>query len=61
MHGTASLVLQTGLTLEEIKAMTPLVTVDEDVLKNMIFNAARTAKEKMDKMQSEEETNVNEG
>ena len=57
MLGTASLVLQTGLTLEEIKAMTPLVTVDEDVLKNMIFNAARTAKEKMDKMQSEEESN----
>ncbi len=58
MLGTASLVLQTGLTLEEIKAMTPLVTVDEDELKNMIFNAARTAKEKMDKMQSEEESNV---
>ena len=58
MHGTASLVLQTSLTLDEIKAMTPLVTVDEDVLKNMIFNAARTAKEKMDKIQSEEESNV---
>jgi len=36
-----------------------LVTVDEDMLTNMIFNAARTAKEKMDKMQSEEESNAN--
>ena len=57
MLGTASLVLQTGLTFDELKAMTHLVIVDEDVLKNMIFNAARTAKEKMDKMQSEEESN----
>ena len=61
MHGTASLVLHTGLSLEELKAMTPLVTVDEDMLTNMIFNAARTAKEKMDTIQSEEETNANEG
>ena len=57
MLGTASLVMQSDLTIEEIKAMTPLVTVDEDVLKNMIFNAARTAKEKMDKIQDEEESN----
>lgn len=56
--GTASLVLQTGLTIDELKAMTPLVTVDEDMLKNMIFNAARTAKEKMDIIQSKEESNV---
>ena len=61
MLGTASLVLQTGLTFDELKAMTPLVTVDEDMLTNMIFNAARTAKEKMDTIQSEEETNANEG
>ena len=58
MLGTASLVMQSDLTLGEIKAMTPLVTVDEDVLKNMIFNAARAAKEIMDKIQSEEEFNV---
>ncbi len=51
--GTASLVLQTGLTLDEIKSMTPLVTVDEKQLSEMIFNAARTAKEKMDIIQSE--------
>ena len=61
MLGTASLVLQTGLTFDELKAMTPLVTIDEDMLTNMIFNAARTAKEKMDTIQSEEETNANEG
>jgi len=57
MLGTASLVMQSDLTIGEIKAMTPLVTVDEDVLKNMIFNAARTAKEKMDQIQDEEESN----
>ena len=57
MLGTASLVLQTGLTFEELKALTPLVTVDEAMLSSMIFNAARTAKEKMDIIQSEEEVN----
>ncbi|MCC7202001.1 MAG: NAD(P)-binding domain-containing protein [Nitrospirae bacterium] len=55
--GTADLVLQTGLTIDELKAMTPLVTVDENALSNMIFNAARRAKEKMDIIQSEEEVN----
>lgn len=55
--GTADLVLQTGLTIDDLKAMTPLLTIDEDMLANMIFNAARTAKEKMDIIQSEEEVN----
>ncbi len=50
--GTASLVLKTGISIEEIKAMTPLVMVYEHKQKDMIFNAARTAKEKMDIIQS---------
>ncbi|MCC6543162.1 MAG: NAD(P)-binding domain-containing protein [Nitrospirae bacterium] len=57
MLGTASLVMKSGLTLEEIKAMTPLVTVDEDMLSTLILRAARTAKEKMDMIQSDQESN----
>lgn len=55
MLGTAALVLQTSLTIEELKAMTPLVTVDETMLTSMILNAARIAKEKMDTIQRDEE------
>ena len=57
MLGTAALVLRTDLAFDELKAMTPLVTVDETMLTDMIFNAARTGKEKMDIIQNEEEDN----
>lgn len=51
MLGTASLVLQTGLTFEQIKALTPMQTVDETEVTQIFLSAARQAKEKMDAFQ----------
>lgn len=49
--GTASLVLQTDLSFEELKALTPMETVDEPMLAQLFHNAACAAKEKVDQAQ----------
>jgi pyrroline-5-carboxylate reductase len=51
MLGTAALVLKTTLTFEQIKALTPMQTVDEAALAQLFFEAAHTAKEKTDSLQ----------
>jgi len=47
MLGTAALALQTDLTFEQIKALTPMETVDEAALAQSFFDAARAAQEKV--------------
>jgi pyrroline-5-carboxylate reductase len=47
MMGTAALALKTDLTFEQIKALTPMQTVDEAALAQLFFEAARVAQEKM--------------
>lgn len=51
MFGTATLVLETDLSFEEIKALTPMETVNEAAMHQLFVDAARTAKEKMDRLQ----------
>jgi pyrroline-5-carboxylate reductase len=52
MLGTAALALQTGLSFEELKALTPMEMVDEAALSSLFQKAVRAAKEKMDVAQS---------
>jgi pyrroline-5-carboxylate reductase len=47
MLGTAALALKTDLTFEQIKALTPMETVDEAALEQLFFNAAQAAQEKI--------------
>ena len=47
MQGTAALVLKTDLTFEQIKALTPMETVDEAALAQLFLDAARAAQEKI--------------
>jgi pyrroline-5-carboxylate reductase len=47
MLGTAALVLQTELSIDEIKALTPMQTVDEEAVRQIFLVAARGAQEKM--------------
>jgi pyrroline-5-carboxylate reductase len=47
MMGTAALALRTDLTFEQIKALTPMQTVDEAALAQLFFEAARAAQEKI--------------
>ncbi len=51
MLGTAALALQTDLSFDEIKALTPMETVDEIALARIFADAARAAKEKVDHLQ----------
>lgn len=51
MLGTAALALQTDLSIDEIKALTPMQTVDEEAVRQIFLVAARSAKEKMDRFQ----------
>jgi pyrroline-5-carboxylate reductase len=51
MLGTAAVVSQTALTFEEIKALTPMETLDEILLAQLFMDAARNAKEKIDELQ----------
>jgi pyrroline-5-carboxylate reductase len=53
MLGTATLVLETELSIEQIKALTPMETVDEKVVARLFLEAARAAKEKVDKSQAQ--------
>ncbi len=52
MSGTAALVLETDLTWQEIKQLTPMQTVDEPAVAHLFREAARGAKIKIDEMQS---------
>jgi pyrroline-5-carboxylate reductase len=47
MLGTAALALKTDLTFEQIKALTPMETVDEATLAQLFFNAAQAVQEKI--------------
>ncbi len=51
MQGTAALALQTELSLEQIKALTPMQTVDEAAVAQVYLEAARSAKAKIDALQ----------
>ena len=51
MLGSASLALKTDLTFEQIKALTPMETMDEPALAQLFFNAAQAAQEKISTMQ----------
>ena len=52
MLGTAALALQTDLSFEELKALTPMEMVDEAELSSLFLEAMRAVKEKMDRAQS---------
>lgn len=52
MLGTAALVQHTNLTFDEIKALTPMETVDESEVSRLFLAAAREAKEKIDRLQN---------
>ncbi len=49
--GTAGLLLETDLTIDQIKALTPMQTVDEAAIARLYLEAARSAKEKIDELQ----------
>jgi pyrroline-5-carboxylate reductase len=51
MLGTAALALQTELTIEQIKALTPMPTVNEEAVSQVFLEAARGAQEKMEQFQ----------
>jgi pyrroline-5-carboxylate reductase len=51
MQGTASLVSNTELSIEQIKAMTPMQTRDEAMVASIYFESARGAKVKIDMLQ----------
>ena len=51
MLGTAALALQTELTFEEIKALTPMQIIDEPAVTKLFLEAVHTAKGKIDQLQ----------
>lgn len=51
MLGTAALALRTGLSFEEIKALTPMQTVDEMRVAQLFLEAARDARARIDQLQ----------
>ena len=51
MAGTAAVALQTGLSFEEIKALTPMQTIDEMQVAELFVEAARNARVKIDQLQ----------
>jgi pyrroline-5-carboxylate reductase len=51
MVGTAALVLERDLSFDTIKSLTPMETVDESTMRQLFADSARTAKEKMDRLQ----------
>ena len=51
MAGTAAVALQTGLSFEEIKALTPMQTIDEMQAAELFVEAARNARVKIDQLQ----------
>ncbi len=51
MLGTTALVLEGRLSLDEIKSLTPMETLDETALRKIFVEAACAAKEKTDRLQ----------
>lgn len=51
MSGTAALAANRDLTFEDIKTLTPMEMLDENALRGIFLEAARTAKEKIDRLQ----------
>ncbi len=51
MLGTAALALETDLSFEQIKALTPMQTVDEPAVAALFLDAARAAQAKVDSTQ----------
>jgi pyrroline-5-carboxylate reductase len=49
--GTAALAFQTELSFDELKALTPMQTVDETLISDLFLNAGRGAKEKIDQLE----------
>lgn len=52
MAGTAALVLQTQLSFEQLKALTPMQTVDEGSVAQLFLEAARAVKDKIDQLRN---------
>ncbi len=51
MLGTAALVMQTDMPFEDIKALTPMQTVDEAAISQVFLDAARGAHKKIEQFQ----------
>lgn len=51
MLGTAALAVTRDLSFDELKSLTPMDTLDETAVREIFFKAARTAKEKIDRLQ----------
>ena len=51
MLGTATLALQTDLSFDQIKSLTPMQTVDEAAVAELFRAAARQARDKIDRLQ----------
>lgn len=51
MSGTAALAANRDLTFEDIKTLTPMEMLDENALREIFLEAARTAREKVDRLQ----------
>jgi len=51
MLGTAALAQQTDLSFEQLKALTPMRTVDEDMVTRIFREAVVTAKDKTDELE----------
>lgn len=51
MLGTAAVTSTRDLSFDEIKALTPMDTVDETAMREIFLEAARTAKAKVDRLQ----------
>lgn len=51
MLGTAALTLESGLSIDEIKSLTPMETLDEAALRQIFVDAARAANEKTDRLE----------
>jgi pyrroline-5-carboxylate reductase len=49
--GTASMVKETSLSFAEIKALTPMETLDEALVEDLYYQSVVRAKEKMDRLQ----------
>jgi pyrroline-5-carboxylate reductase len=51
MLGTGALAIQTELSFDELKSLTPMRTVDEEAVRQVFLAAARGAQEKMEQLQ----------
>jgi pyrroline-5-carboxylate reductase len=52
MKGTAALALETELTFEQIKALTPMDTLDENMVANLFLETARSVMQKVEATQA---------